>query len=71
MTCVICGRKADEKYCQLHCRAYMNLVKGFQEWKHAIGVNWCDYLKKIVMNPYTGKWAVEVCKDLLAREERL
>jgi len=49
----------------------MNLVKGFEVWKHALGINWRDYLKTIAVNPYTGKWAVEVCKDLLAREERL
>jgi hypothetical protein len=49
----------------------MNLVKGFEVWKHALGINWRDYLKTIAVNPYTGKWAVEVSKDLLTREERL
>ena len=71
MTCVICGRKADDQYCPLHQRAYMNLIKGFEAWQHALGINWRDYLQKIAVNQYTGKWAVEVCTDLLTREERL
>ncbi len=71
MTCVICGRKTDDRYCHLHQRAYVALVKGFEAWKRALGISWRDYLKKVAMNPYTGKWAVEVCTDLLTCEERL
>jgi len=68
MGCVVCGRKSEGRYCQLHSEAYGNLVQGFEKWKPAMGIGWLDYLKRVAENQNTGKWVVEVCKDLLTRQ---
>jgi hypothetical protein len=65
MRCVICERQTDERYCRLHDRAHKNLVQGYEAWKQAMGINWFKYLKQVAGNQSTGKWAVEVCQDLL------
>ena len=65
MRCVICGRQTDERYCPLHDRAHKNLVQGYEVWKHALDINWLEYLKRVAGNQSTGKWAVEVCQDIL------
>lgn len=65
MNCVVCGRQTDERYCRFHERAHKNLVQGYEVWKHALDINWLMYLKRVAENQSTGKWAVEVCHDLL------
>jgi len=68
--CIICGRKSEGRYCQLHKRAHANLVKGFETWSRAMDIEWRDYLKRVAEHQNTGKWVVEVCKDLLDQEGR-
>ena len=65
MNCVICGRQTDERYCRIHDDAHKNLVLGYEAWKRAMDISWLKYLKRISGNQRTGKWVVEVCKDLL------
>ena len=67
MRCVICGRQTDERYCHLHDRARKNLVQGYEVWKHALDIDWLDYLKRVAGNQSTGKWAVDVCQDILTQ----
>ena len=65
MKCLVCGREAEEKYCMLHDKAYLNIVQKFGDWKRATGVSWKEYLKAVVENSYTGTWAKEVAEHLL------
>ncbi|MEM1589680.1 MAG: hypothetical protein QXZ68_01115 [Candidatus Bathyarchaeia archaeon] len=65
MKCVICGREAVENgYCDLHAKAYKNVVKKYEVWREALDISWKEYLSEIVKNPFTGEWAKEVAEHL-------
>ena len=69
MKCMVCEREALEKYCELHEKAYRNVVQKFEDWKRATGISWKEYLKAVVENAYTGSWAREVALSLLSEKE--
>ena len=69
MKCLVCGREAEEKYCVLHDKAYLNIVQKFDDRKRATGVSWKEYLKAVVENSYTGTWAKEVAEHLLKNKD--
>ena len=70
MKCRICNREALEKYCELHEKAYQNIVQNYDEWRRAMDISWKEYLNEIVKNSYTGSWAKEVAERLLKNEDR-
>ena len=70
MKCRICNREALEKYCELHEKAYRNIVEKYDDWRKAMDISWKEYLNEIVKNPYTGSWAKEVAGQLLKNEDR-
>jgi len=65
MTCEICKREAVGKYCELHERAYKNIVKKYAVWRSALNLSWEEYLNEVANNPYTGSWAREVAEHLM------
>ena len=69
MKCKICNREAVEKYCELHERAYRNIVQKYDDWKRAIDISWKEYLNEVVKNPYTGSWAKEVAEILISEKK--
>ncbi|MEM2917305.1 MAG: hypothetical protein QXN63_02995 [Candidatus Bathyarchaeia archaeon] len=70
MKCKLCSREAvNNKYCDLHEKAYRNLMEKFEVWKQALEISWKEYLSEIVKNPYAGEWAKEVAEELLKSEE--
>ncbi len=64
--CVICGRPADDRYCRLHAGAYARLIQGYAAWTRALDVDWETYLQRVAAHPSTGRWVMDVCRDLLA-----
>ena len=71
MKCEICSREAGGKeYCELHARAYENLVRKHGYWEKALGTSWKDYLREIAKNPLTGEWAREVAQYLIEVEDK-
>ncbi len=64
MTCNICNREAVGEYCDLHERAYRNIVKKYEVWRIASNLSWEEYLNEVVKNPYTGSWVKEVVEYL-------
>ncbi len=64
--CVICGRSTDDRYCRLHAGAYARLIQGYAAWTRALDVDWQTYLQRVAAQPGTGRWVVDVCRDLLA-----
>ncbi len=67
--CRVCGREALEKYCELHDKAYRNIVQKYEDWRRALEISWKEYLKEVAKNPYTGYWAKEVAEELIKSEE--
>ena len=67
--CMVCDREALEKYCELHEKAYRNVVQKFEDWKRATDISWKEYLKAVVENAYTGTWAKEIAKQLLKNKD--
>lgn len=65
MKCKVCDRKAENKYCELHEKAYANIIQKFEVWKNVAGVSWEQYLNEIVKNSFTGIRAKEVAEQLL------
>jgi hypothetical protein len=63
----VCSREANEKgeYCELHTKAYENILRKYDKWKKALDIAWRDYLNEIINNPLTGIWAKEVAQQLL------
>ena len=70
MKCRICNREAVEKYCELHEKAYRNIVQKYEDWRKTMDVSWKEYLNEIMKNPYTGSWAKEVAEQLMRNEDR-
>jgi len=71
MTCRICGRDAESQLCELHKKAYENLIENYEDWKKAMNISWSEYLRKILENLYTGYWVREVIQHLLSTSNEL
>jgi len=67
LKCKVCEREAENQYCELHEKAYRNILKEYDVWKKASGVSWKQYLSEIAKNPSTGLWAREVAESLLSQ----
>jgi hypothetical protein len=67
--CKICSKETSEKddYCELHAKAYENIIKKYDVWKKALNITWNDYLNEILKNPLTGISAKEVAQQLLSK----
>ena len=71
MKCKTCLREATESnYCELHARAYENIIRKYDLWKKALGIGWKEYLSEIAENPLTGEWAKEVAQHLIKNGEK-
>ncbi len=71
MNCKICSRDAEKDgYCELHLRAYENIIDKFRMWQRATNVSWSQYLVEIQKNSLTGEWAKEVTKYLIREETK-
>jgi len=71
LKCAICNREAGEdRYCELHTKAYESILKKYDLWKKASEIDWKEYLSEIVKNPLTGEWAKEVAEHLIKSGER-
>jgi hypothetical protein len=70
LNCKICNRKAvTEKFCQIHLKAYENIVEKYDCWRKALKISWREYLSEIEQNPLTGEWVKEVTSYLINNEE--
>lgn len=70
MICKICYRQVVEQgFCDLHLRAYENVLNKFSAWNKATDINWNQYLLEIQKNSLTGKWAKEVANYLIKEEK--
>jgi len=69
LKCKICSREAVSEYCELHEKAWKNIVEKYEAWKRALDISWKQYLNEIVNNPLTGAWAREVAEELLKKEQ--
>ena len=71
MTCKICSRQAEKNgFCQLHAKAYANVLEKFEVWRVASEVSWMEYLVEIQKNSLTGVWAKDVAKYLIEDETK-
>ena len=68
LKCKICGKEAVSGYCELHERAYKNLMEKYEVWKKALDISWKDYLREVAKNAYTGSWVKEVAEQLMKSE---
>ena len=66
MKCKVCEREAENEYCELHEKAYRNVLREYDVWKKASDVSWKQYLSELVKNQYTGVWAREVAESLIS-----
>jgi hypothetical protein len=72
LKCQICSREAGENdYCELHTRAYENLIRKYDCWEKALETSWKEYLREIAKNPLTGEWAREVAEHLTKLERKI
>ncbi len=62
-------QKSQNKYCELHEKAYANIMQKFEIWKNAAGISWEQYLNELKENSLTGVWAKEVAENLLKEKE--
>lgn len=65
LKCKICDKEAVDAYCELHEKAYKNLMKKYEVWKKALDISWKDYLKEVAKNTHTGSWVKEVAEQLM------
>jgi hypothetical protein len=70
MHCKACSREAGENdFCQLHLKAYENIVEKYAVWRKGLNISWEGYLSEIEKNSVTGDWAKETAKYLISKEE--
>jgi hypothetical protein len=70
-TCMICGRKAVQKgYCNLHAKAFDNILSKYECWRKALDLAWKEYLREIAENSLTGEWARQVAEHLARTEDK-
>ena len=71
MNCKVCCRDAEEDgFCQLHSKAYINILEKFRVWEAALNITWCQYLVDIQKNSLTGVWAKDVANYLIEEENQ-
>jgi hypothetical protein len=70
MQCKVCKKETESKFCELHGKAYRNIVKEYDVWKKASDVSWKEYLSEIANNSYTGLWAKEMVEYLMKSGEK-
>jgi hypothetical protein len=70
MKCKVCKRETESNFCELHDKAYRNIIKEYDVWKKTSDVSWKEYLSEIANNSYTGLWAKEVTEYLMKSEEK-
>jgi hypothetical protein len=69
LNCKICPRKPVKNgFCQLHLKAYENIVGKYDFWRKALKISWKEYLSEITQNALTGEWAKEVANYLVNNE---
>jgi hypothetical protein len=69
LNCKICPRKPVKNgFCQMHLKAYENIVEKYDFWRKALKISWKEYLSEIEQNPLTGEWAKEVANYLISNE---
>jgi hypothetical protein len=70
LNCKICGKETSENdFCELHLKAYKNIIVAFDIWKKALSLSWKEYLSQIAKNSLTGTWAIEVANYLIQNGE--
>jgi len=71
LNCKVCCRDAEEDgFCQLHSKAYINILEKFRVWEAALNITWCQYLVDIQKNSLTGVWAKDVANYLIEEENQ-
>jgi hypothetical protein len=71
MKCKVCDIEVSEEgFCELHLKAYRNILMKFEVWKKAFDVTWTQYLVRIQKNSLTGEWAKDVAKYLIEEERK-
>ena len=70
--CKICGKSSSEAddFCELHGRAYANVVNAFEKWSVAYSdrISMQGYLRMVRDRPETGEAAREVIDQMLRPE---
>jgi len=71
LNCKLCSREAgNDGFCQLHSKAYSNVLEKFRVWEAALNVTWSQYLVDIQKNSLTGVWAKDVAMYLIEEENQ-
>jgi hypothetical protein len=71
LNCKLCYREAGKDgFCQLHSKAYNNVLEKFRVWEATLNVIWSQYLFDIQKNSLTGVWAKDVARYLIEEENQ-
>ncbi|MDG6939203.1 MAG: hypothetical protein JRN39_02230 [Nitrososphaerota archaeon] len=64
--CKLCHRAAvSDGYCSYHGSAVQKVKESFAAWSQAYGgLGWEDYLDRLTKTDGTGKWVLEVIRDM-------
>ncbi len=63
--CKLCSREQfGNGLCLYHYKAYTRLRETYEEWSKREGVSWREYIENIRRLKNTGKWIIEVAKEL-------
>jgi hypothetical protein len=59
----------EKGLCELHLKAYDNLMKSYAVWRKALKTCWQEYLSQITKNSLTGACVKEVAEYLIETGE--
>ncbi len=65
MKCEFCEQEASAgSLCERHSLAEKNLLNTYKQWVQAFGeLTWQEYLERVIENPNTGSWVIDVIQQ--------
>lgn len=75
-SCVLCQRLAESSYgglrlCKFHGRAYERLMEAYREWEKKTRISFREFLDKVLVLKFSGKYVKEVAELLLTEMKRV
>ncbi len=68
--CEICGRTSiGENLCEYHMRALENVRLTFSIWKKTTGIEWKEYLSRVMTLDGCGTWVKEIIEYIMSQDD--
>jgi hypothetical protein len=68
--CSVCGRRIQaDLLCEYHHKALQNLRGAFNDWQHAMAIDWTTYLDRLEETEGVGDWVLEIIEFIKSQSD--